>query len=221
MLDQNYHDQTNQTELSYPQALTSKFQPQAIADFVGLERPKKILAKFAANPYPNSFLFCGNSGTGKTTMALALAKQLRAEVIHIPSQHCTVSEVEDAIRRCWYVPMMPGGFHTVIVDEADKMSDKAQLLFLSKLDVSARPPNTIFIFTCNSTDGLEPRFLSRCMQIEFSSYGMSSEIAEFLDKVWHAEGGNGNCPDLARLAKETRNNVRDCLMRLEVELLSI
>jgi len=116
---------------------------------------------------------------------------------------------------------MPGGFHTVIVDEADKMSDKAQLLFLSKLDVSARPPNTIFIFTCNSTDGLEPRFLSRCMQIEFSSYGMSSEIAEFLDKVWHAEGGNGNCPDLARLAKETRNNVRDCLMRLEVELLSI
>ncbi len=32
---------------------------------------------------------------------------------------------------------------------------------------------------------------------------------------------NGNAPDLARLAKESRNNVRDCLMRLEVELMAL
>ena len=68
---------------------------------------------------------------------------------------------------------------------------------------------------------LEPRFLSRCRVIEFSSYGMAGEIADYLDKVWHAEGGNGNGPDLARLAKECRNNVRDCLMRLEVELMAL
>jgi hypothetical protein len=50
---------------------------------------------------------------------------------------------------------------------------------------------------------------------------MAVEIAEYLEKVWHAEGGNGNSPDLARLAKESRNNVRDCLMRLEVELMAL
>jgi hypothetical protein len=33
--------------------------------------------------------------------------------------------------------------------------------------------------------------------------------------------GNGNGPDLARLAKDSRNNVRDCLMRLEVELMAL
>ena len=44
--------------------------------------------------------------------------------------------------------------------------------------------------------------------------------AGYLEQVWHSEGGNGNCPDLTRLANETRNNVRDCLMRLEVELMS-
>ena len=42
-----------------------------------------------------------------------------------------------------------------------------------------------------------------------------------LDKVWHVEGGNGNAPDLVRLAKDSRNNVRDCLMRLEVELMAL
>jgi DNA polymerase III delta prime subunit len=109
----------------------------------------------------------------------------------------------------------------VLIDEADRMTPAAQLALLSKLDATAFPPNTVFIFTCNSTDGLEPRFLSRCRIIEFSSYGMAGEIAEYLDKVWHGEGGNGDTPDLARLAKESRNNVRDALMKLEVELMAL
>ena len=83
------------------------------------------------------------------------------------------------------------------------------------------PPNTIFIFTCNGTAGLEPRFLSRCRTVEFSSYGMASEIAAFLDRVWHSEGGNGNGPDLSRVVKDSRNNVRDALMTLEVELMAL
>jgi DNA polymerase III delta prime subunit len=107
------------------------------------------------------------------------------------------------------------------VDEADRMTPAAQLALLSKLDATDQAPNTIWIFTCNETGSLEPRFLSRCRVIEFSSYGMAGEIAGYLEQVWHSEGGNGNCPDLTRLAKETRNNVRDCLMRLEVELMAL
>jgi len=69
------------------------------------------------------------------------------------------------------------------------MTNPAQLALLSKLDATAFPPNTIFIFTCNGTEDLEPRFLSRCRTVEFSSYGMASEITAFLDRVWHSEGG--------------------------------
>ena len=101
------------------------------------------------------------------------------------------------------------------------MTPAAQLALLIKLDATEQAPNTILIFTCNETGSLEPRFLSRCRVIEFSSYGMAGEIASYLEHVWHSEGGNGNCPDLTRLAKETRNNVRDCLMRLEIELMSL
>src|SRR5258706_14415513 len=203
-----------------PQSLTANYKQQTLDGFIGLEKPKKILAKFAAKPYPNSFLFVGNSGTGKTTMALALAKQLNAEVLHIPSQHCTVAEVEDAIRRCWYVPMTPGGFHIVLCDEADQMTDKAQLLFLSKLDSTARPPNTIFIFTCNDTANLEARFLSRCLRVEFSSYGLASDAAQFLADVWSKEAPSADAPNFDKLIKESRNNLRLALTRLESELLA-
>src|SRR6202008_3672741 len=137
-----------------------------------------------------------------------LASEIHAEAHHIPSQKCNAQAIEDVCRMCAYVPLS-GGFHVVIVDEADKMTSAAQLSLLSKLDATDQAPNTIWIFTCNETGSLEPRFLSRCRVIEFSSYGMNGEIAAYLDTVWHAEGGNGNAPDLARLAKESRNNVRD------------
>jgi DNA polymerase III gamma/tau subunit len=210
----------NQTGLAFPTSLSEKYRPQAIADFVGLEKPKKILAKFAAQPYPSAWLFVGPSGVGKTSMAQALCAEIHGELHHIPSQKCNAQAIEDTCHTCHFVPLN-GGMHVVLIDEADRMAPAAQLALLSKLDATAFPPNTVFIFTCNSTDGLEPRFLSRCRVIEFSSYGMAGDIAGYLDKVWHAEGGNGNAPDLNRLAKESRNNVRDALMKLEVELMAL
>jgi replication-associated recombination protein RarA len=206
--------------LPFPQPLSEKYRPRAICDFAGLEKPKRILSKFAANPYPSAWLFVGPPGLGKTTMALALAESLGAELHHIPSQQCLVANVEDVIRQCWYVPVS-GGFHLVLVDEADRMSSAAQLHFLSKLDATAFPPQTIFVFTCNATDGLEPRFLSRTRQIEFSSYGIASEVARLLESIWQRESNGASAPNFARIVKDSANNVRDALMWLETELLSI
>jgi DNA polymerase III gamma/tau subunit len=205
---------------AFPVSLSEKYRPRTVAEFVGLDKPKRILAKFASAPYPSAWLFVGPSGVGKTSMAQALCSDIKGELTHIPSQKCNAQAIEEACYHCHFVPLT-GGMHVVLIDEADRMTPAAQLALLSKLDATAFPPNTAFIFTCNSTEGLEPRFLSRCRVIEFSSYGMANEIAAYLDNVWHAEGGNGDGPDLARLAKESRNNVRDCLMRLEVELMAL
>jgi replication-associated recombination protein RarA len=206
--------------LPFPMPLAEKYRPRAIGNFAGLEKPKRILGKFAANPYQSAWIFIGPPGTGKTTMALALAETLKAELHHIPSQQCFVANVEDVIRQCWYVPMSRG-FHLVLIDEADKMSNAAQLHFLSKLDATAFPPQTIFVFTCNTTDGLEARFLSRTRQIEFSSYGLAAEAIRLLESIWKRETDGAPAPNLARIVKESSNNIRDALMHLETELLSI
>ena len=148
-----------------------------IADFIGLDRPKRVLSAFCKRPASGAWLFVGPSGVGKSTMALALAAELQAELHKIPSQKCNAQTIEDTVRHCWYAPLTPGGFHVVLADEADQMTNAAQLALLSKLDSTDPAPNTIWIFTANDTERLERRFLSRCKVLEFSSYGLAGEIA--------------------------------------------
>jgi replication-associated recombination protein RarA len=204
---------------AFPQSFSEKYRPLTLDGFIGLEKPRKILSKLIENPFPSAWLFVGPSGTGKTSIALALAESLHAELIHIPSQHCTVSELEESLRMTQYVPMAGKKFWLVLVDEADQMTDKAQLALLSKLDATGMRDNCIFIFTCNATDRLESRFLSRCRVLEFSSYGLNGNLVELLRRIWVAESNGAPEPNWKTLT--AGNNVRECLHRLELELMSI
>jgi replication-associated recombination protein RarA len=58
--------------LAFPQSLAEKYRPITIAGFIGLEKAKKIMGKFATHPYQSAWLFVGPPGVGKTSMALAL-----------------------------------------------------------------------------------------------------------------------------------------------------
>jgi replication-associated recombination protein RarA len=213
---------TNDTQsaLAFPAALTEKYRPMTVSQFVGLDKPKRICEKLAARPFESAWLFVGASGTGKTTMALALAAAIPAELHHIPSQNCNLETIERVRRTCQYVPAAGMKFHLVLVDEADQMTSAAQVALLSKLDSTDFPPNTIFIFTCNGTDRLEARFLSRLRTVEFSSYGTSKDAAALLETVWTSEApADAAAPNFARLVKDANNNIRAALMALETELL--
>ena len=204
---------------SSPQTLVEKYRPRHLAEFAGLSKPKEILRRLAENPRSSNWLFCGPSGTGKTTMALALADDIPAEVQHIASQRCTAAEIENVWLNCFYHPPAGKRFWLNLVDEADLMSPAAQNSLLSKLDGTEPAPDTIWVFTCNNTERLEDRFLSRCLQLPFSNYGIQADAVELLGKAWAAETGGKTAPNLARIVKEASGNVRAALMALELELM--
>jgi len=213
---------TSQAGFAFPASLSEKYRPRTLAEFVGLEKPKRILSKFADAPYSSAWLFVGPPGVGKTSMALALAEAIHAELHHIPSQQCQVEAIESVVRQCHYISA-GASLHLVLVDEADKMRKAAQLALLSKLDATAFPPNTIFVFTCNATDGLEDRFLSRTRQIAFQSHGIAEQTAKLLESIWDKEtDGTATTekPNFLRIVRDSQNCVRDSLMRLETELLA-
>jgi replication-associated recombination protein RarA len=212
----------SQADLNFPAPFTERYRPRTMSEFVGLAKPKQVCKALAANPlqFGSGFLFVGPSGTGKTTMAAALAELIPAEVHHIPSQECTVSTLENICAVCARVPWYGKKIHLILIDEADQMRPAAQLYCLSKLDGTAKLPDTLWIFTCNSTERFQDRFLSRVKTIEFSSYGIASETAALLARIWTENAPAGAAaPNFARLVKESNNNVRDSLMKLELELM--
>ena len=220
-------DAALQSGFDFPVSLTEEYRPRHIDQFVGLDKVRKIAAHLIAHPKACALRFVGPSGTGKTTMALAIAAMMPAELHHIASKDCTLETVSRVVARCYTVPhdawdiSKPCKMHLVLVDEADQMSKAAQVAFLSLLDGTEFPPNTIFIFTMNSTEGLEARFLSRTMPLEFSSYGIASQATELLARIWGEKVGPAvAAPNFARIVKDSSNNVREALMRLEVEMMA-
>jgi DNA polymerase III gamma/tau subunit len=199
--------------------LTEKYRPRTIADFAGLDKAKRICSRLASNPFDTALLFVGASGTGKTTIALALADEMRGELHHVPSQQCTVERLRELRARLAYMPQAGMTTHLVLIDEADQMSIAAQLALLSMLDTTNRPEKTVFIFTCNDVERFEARFLSRCITVDFSSYGIAKDATALLARIWETEANGAPSPNFARIVKESNNNIRASLMELQKELL--
>src|ERR1017187_7198165 len=135
---------------SAPQSLVDKYKPARIQDFCGLAKIKEGMLRFCEEPYSESFIFKGDSGTGKTSLANLVAEMIDAQIIHIPSQECTVDRLRWAVQLCYAYPMSGQPFNLVLIDEADSMSKAARDYLLSTLD--KLPPATVIIFTCNQTD---------------------------------------------------------------------
>ena len=210
----------SQRSIDWGKPLTESYAPQSLDGLLGLEKQKRILKRFAENPKAGAaILLEGDTGTGKTTAGILLAKAIGAELHLLASQTATVENLRATIDRCWYVPMVGDkGWHLVQIDEAEKISPQAMLALLSVFDGTACPPRTIFVLTCNSTETFPDKFLGRCLRLpKFNTYGASETIKARLSAIWRERSGSSAELDVS---KAQTGSVRAAYQWLEVELLS-
>ena len=174
--------------------LLARHKPARLSDIHGQATVVRSLSAFAAAPHSNAFIFAGSSGVGKTAAAWALANELGCDpdwggVIEIPSGTQDGRAVEDLLRRMHLRPMGGSGWKVVIINEADRMTPQAEVMWLDGLE--KLPSKTVVIFTTNNLHKLTDRFVRRCevQRFDATSDEFRDGMVDVVRQVWNQETG--------------------------------
>jgi len=175
--------------------LTERYRPLTLSDICGQEEAVGVLSRFAQRPYSTAYLFDGETGTGKTSAALALANALGCDltkqefggVYTISSGEQSPEAVKETYRMMYNCPWHGSGWKVVIVNEADRMSSPAETVWLDRLE--SLPQKTVVIFTTNHAAKLSQRFVDRCTRLTFVSDAekLRASAVQFASAIWKAE----------------------------------
>jgi len=146
-----------------------KYRPQTIEDVILPERLKKPFELIAESANLPNMLFTGSAGTGKTTVAKALCKQLNLDYIIInASEEGNIDTLRTKIKQFASSVSLQGGYKVVILDEADYLNAQSTQPALRGF-IEEFSKNCRFILTCNFKNRIIEPLHSRCSVYEFNS----------------------------------------------------
>ena len=204
--------------------LYQKYRPKSLEQFVGQSKIKKRLSMIMSRPDfdRDCFWFQGPTGTGKTSLAWIIARQLAGDdfdIIEHNGKDINKGAMQDIERNINYCPMF-GRFKVYIINEAHNMTAAAIQSWLTVLE--DLPPKRLILFTTHmnlETDLFGEHaspFASRLKIFNFSSQGLCTLFAEHAHAIAKKEGLNGQPAErYVRLVQQCHNNLRMVLQRID------
>tara|TARA_R100000908_G_C3741524_1_gene137927 strand:+ start:332 stop:1243 length:912 start_codon:yes stop_codon:yes gene_type:complete len=140
--------------------LNEKYRPIKLEDYVGNKSLKDSIAKQLEQNDIQNYLFYGPAGTGKTTLAKLITKNLDCDALYInASDERGIETIRDKVSGFASVASFKP-IKVVILDEADFLTIQAQASLRNIIETFSR--TTRFILTCNYIERVIDPLQSRC-----------------------------------------------------------
>ena len=148
-----------------------KYRPRSVDDYVWIDQDQKHMVEtWIGEKYIPHLLLAGTAGSGKTTLAKVLERELGvdpAEFLHInASRDNGVDFLRNKINN-FCSTMSMGPFKVVLLDEADYITPPAQGILRGMLEQYHE--GVRFILTCNYPNKIIPALHSRLQTITFKT----------------------------------------------------
>lgn len=189
------------------------YRPTCLAEVIGQSVTTSILAKqISSKKVPKVLIFVGPAGTGKTTLARVVAKELGAIPIEINSAvHNSVSDVRELNQDAAY-QKLGQTINFYILDEFHNFRKDA---FSAMLKLLEEPPeHTVFVLCTTEFQKIPKTILSRAQVFYFKPV-KPAEIAERLGIICNDAGVEYDTEALHFIAKSAFGCVRDAVQKLE------
>ena len=219
------------------QVIARKYRPQTFSELVSQEHVKTTLENaILQNRIAHGYIFSGQRGTGKTTVARILARCLNCaggptaspcgvcpgcleiaggnsvDVIEIDAaSNRGINEMRELRENVRYRPARDR-YKVFIVDEAHQITSEAFNALLKTLE---EPPEWVLFILCTTEAHKIPATIaSRCQHFSFRSVDFEDVVARM---VWicRQEGIQADAEVLAVLAQAGEGSVRDSLSALD------
>jgi replication factor C small subunit len=195
-----------------------RYKPQNINDLIIPEDIKNKLLKYTqTQDIPNIGLFSSNPGTGKSSTAFAIIKEINGEALWInASMEKGIDVLRGKIQKFASSGSFDDNIKIVVMDEFDHFSKDGQAAFRGFIDEFSQ--NCRFIFTGNYKEKIIEPLLDRLEVYDFNSFSkevMVKPIFERLRWILDNEKVQYNPKDLVPIINTYYPRVRSMVVALQ------
>jgi len=194
--------------------LVEKYRPINLENYVGNEHIKKSIKQYLGQNDIQNLIFYGPAGTGKTTLAKLIVKNLDCEHLYInASDERGIETIRDKVSgfasSASFKPLK-----VVILDEADFLTIQAQASLRNVIETFSR--TTRFILTCNYVERIIDPLQSRCQTLKIVPPS-KVDVVRHLQKITEKENIKyQTVNDLAIIVNQFYPDLRKCLNTIQL-----
>lgn len=167
-----------------------KYRPQTLDEVVGQDHIIPRLKRYVEEGNMPNLMFTGPAGVGKTTTALALAKEMLGEYWRQNFLELNASDargidtVRNDIKNFSRLKSVGAPFRIIFLDEVDNMTKDAQHALRREMEMYTKTSS--FILSCNYSSKIIDPIQSRCAIFRFTPI-KGSQIIKRLKIIAEAE----------------------------------